>query len=249
MIIHVIAVHGNGGGAARFARVSPHMPPDVRLHAITLPGFAGTPPDPALQKLHDYAAYLHRLVARAQHPRILLGTGIGGSIILEYLQHDARAVEGVILHAPVGARLETRRFPRLMRSPVMRAAGQWAFSSPLLRPLWRRLLFVDADRVPRTDLNRFFDDYRHCAVFGQMFDLITPDWWANLEPVKLPAALLWGERERVLTPEHAADFQMLLPRATLRVIPGWDHFPMLESPDEFAREIAALARELVEVSN
>src|SRR5687768_8164295 len=44
-VVTLVAVHGNGGGAHRFARVAPLMPPDVSMTAVTLPGFAAVPAD------------------------------------------------------------------------------------------------------------------------------------------------------------------------------------------------------------
>lgn len=242
----LIALHGNGGGGFRFARIAPYLPPEVRFRAVTLPGFADTPPDPALRTLTDYADYVARLAAAEPAPVILLGTGIGGSIILDLIQRHAASVSGVILHAPVGTRLESRRFPWLMALPGARSLGQWLFSAAFVRPLWKRLLFVDSSRIPPGDLNRFFDEYRQCRVFGQMFDIITPAWFSRLRPVDVPAALLWGERERVLKVDQVADYQRLLPRSTVRIVPGWDHFPMLEQPADYAREIVTLAKGLLQ---
>jgi pimeloyl-ACP methyl ester carboxylesterase len=111
--------------------------------------------------------------------------------------------------------------------------------------LFKRLLF--SQPVPPATLDRFFDEYRHCAMFGQMFDLITPAWFSSLHPVGLPAALLWGERERVLTVDQLADYHALLPHALVRTVPSWDHFPMIEQPEEYAAEIVSLTRELVEL--
>lgn len=243
--ITIIAVHGNGGGGSRFERVLPFMPGDVALEAITLPGFAALPPDPALRTMADYARAIDRHVSAFARPRVLLGTGIGGSFALEYLQHYADRIDGVILHAPVGTRLDQRRFPALMRLPGMRAFGQWLFSARLTRPLFKRLLFLDHRRIPADYLRRFFDEYRQCRVFGQMFDLITADWFNALQPCDVPSALLWGERERVLKADHAGDYQRLLTRSVVRIVPQWDHFPMIEQPEEYAREISALARQLV----
>ena len=79
-----------------------------------------------------------------------------------------------------------------------------------------------------------------------MFDLITPAWFRSLRPVDVPAALLWGERERVLTVDQLDDYRALLPHPLVRTVPGWDHFPMIEQPEEYADEIVSLARELIE---
>ena len=242
--LSLLALHGNGGGGFRFARLAPHLPGDLLFHAPTLPGFGGRPADPQLTSLAAYAQTLVAELDSLPRPRVLLGHGIGGSLALEFLQHHATEVDGVILHAPVGAHLERRLFPRLMNLPGARGLGQWLFASPLTRPLFRRLLF--SRPVPPDFLNRFFEEYGRCESFGQMFDLITAEWFAGLRPVEIPAVLLWGERERVLSASQLPAFERLLPLAESRLIPDWDHFPMIEQPEEYTREISFLARHLVQ---
>lgn len=237
----LVAVHGNGGGAFRFARMAPYVPADVHFQAVTLPGFARVPRDPRLQTLRDYADHLHTLIAGLPEPRILLGTGIGGSIVLEYGQHYP--ADGLILHAPVGTRVDTRLFPRLMKLPGMRTLGKWVFSARPFRPIWRRLLFTGP--IPDAYARQFFDEYRHCQVFGQMFDIITADWFAGLRPLPMPAALLWGEKERVLSVDQLADYKAILPHHLVHTVPEWDHFPMIEQPADFTRVVVALARDLL----
>jgi hypothetical protein len=104
------------------------------------------------------------------------------------------------------------------------------------------LLFSAA--IPPHYLDRFFGEYRTCSVFSQMFDLIAPDWFRGLGPADLPAALLWGEAERVLTVDQVDDYRALLPRAIVRRVCGWGHFPMIEQPSAYADEVSALARTL-----
>ncbi len=239
----LIALHGNGGGGFRFARCAPHMPPQVRFVAPTLDGFAEKPPDPALQSLRDYAVRLAELIAPEPRPRVLLGHGIGGAFVLELLQQQPEAVDGVILHAPVGARLASRRFPKLMKPPIVRMAGKWLLSAPFMRPLWRQVFFHQP--VPSEYLRRFFAEYGRCAVFGQMFDLITADWFKTLRPSEVRAGLLWGARERVLKVEHVEDYKALLPRHIVRIVPDWDHFPMIEQPEAYAAEVSALAGQVL----
>ena len=242
--ITVVSVHGNGGGAHRFARVAPLMPPDVRLVPITLPGFARVPANRSLRTLSDYAAVLASMVAVEPRPRIVLGHGIGGSIVLQLVQVDADLIDGLILHAPVGTRLDRRLFPKLMVIPGARRLGQRFVASRLLRPLMRRIFF--SAPVPPAYLDRFFDEYERCSVFGQMFDLITPQWFSGLRPVTLPSALLWGEDERLLGVDQVRDYRALLPGALVRRVPGWGHFPMIEHPHQYAAEIAGLARALAQ---
>ncbi len=241
--LSIVAVHGNGGGAFRFSRLYHHMPDDVQFQAVTLPGFAGVPRDSHLRRMRDFADCVHRDVKAVGAPCVVLGHGIGASIVLELIQHDTAGIDGIILHAPVGTRLSTRWFPRLMAIPGAREVGRRLFASQMARPLFKRLLF--SQPVPADILDRFFDEYRQCRVFSQMFDLITAAWFDTLRPVQLPAALLWGERERVLSPEQMQDYCHLLPGCMTHSVPDWDHFPMLEQPEAYAKTIVSLAQMLL----
>ena len=240
--LSLIALHGNGGGGFRFERSKPSFAADVNFVAPTLPGFAGEPRNPDFTTLTDYADALHAIVVEQPRPRVVLGTGVGGTMVLEMLQHHADAVDGVILHAPVGTRLDTRLFPKLMSLPGMKTLGQYTFASSLTRPVFRRLLF--SHPLPDDYVNRFFDEYRRCSVFGQMFEIITPQWFASLKPVDVPAVLLWGEKEKILSVDQLEDYKALLPNHAVHIEPDWDHFPMVETPQQFAQVVTQLGREL-----
>ena len=74
--------------------------------------------------------------------------------------------------------------------------------------------------------------------------MITPRWFESLAPIDVPAVLLWGGRERVLSPAHATAYRAVLPRACTVIEPEWDHFPMLDAPAAYSSRIAALAHSL-----
>lgn len=245
--IRIVAVHGNGGGGSRFARTAAVMPAGAELRAITLPGFARVPRDPALRTLADYADRLGELIAQAAEDGaapILLGHGIGGSLALDLASRRPELLGGLILHAPVGAHLDTRLFPRLMSSRPTRAVVQRLIAARPLRPVWRQAFFPHG--APRTVLDQFFEEYRHCAVFGEMFELITPAWFEALAPVEaVPTVLLWGAQDRVLRSGQADAVRAKVPHAEVVVQDGWDHFPMIEQPEEYASEIVAIASRLV----
>lgn len=242
----LIAIHGNGGGGFRFERLKPFIPPTVNFVAPTLPGFSNKKQDPNLKTLKDFAFKLREMIENEPKPMVLLGTGIGGSIALEFLQHFEREVQALILHAPVGTRLNQRLFPKLMKPMFIRRFGQWIFSSALARPLFKPILFQSPEQIPADYLKRFFDEYRRCEAFAQMFDIINDAWFQSLRPSTLPAVLLWGEKERVLTPDQAKDYQMLLPNSTIKLVANWNHFPMIEQPEDFAQQILTLSRELIQ---
>ena len=240
MTVHVVAVHGNGGGSARFDRLPRPLADDVTLHAPTLPGFGGRPLGD-VDGVAGLAAALAEELPATDDPVVLLGHGIGGSVALQLLADDPTAADALVLHAPVGTRLDTRWFPRLLRPSWVRRAVQVGISSPVLRPLWRRTIVRD---VPRPWADDFLAAYRDAEAFGAMFDWLTADWFDALPARDLPAVLLWGEDDRVLGADQRADYHRLLPRATERTVPGWGHFPMLTDPRDYAAVVAEVARDL-----
>lgn len=238
----IVAVHGNGGGASRYDLVGPELPGDVDFRAVTLPGFSTVPKDPALRTLSDYADRLADLFSDLDQP-VVLGHGIGGSIALDLASRRPELFGGLVLHAPVGASLDTRLFPRVMSSRPVRSFVRRAISARLLRPLLRRVFFPHG--APKEALDRFFDGYRHCQAFGDMFDLIDRPWFDSVQPVSaVRTLLLWGENDRVLRSGQSDEIKSKVPDAEIVIKQGWDHFPMIEQPEEYAGEIVAIARRL-----
>ncbi len=256
----IVAIHGNGGGSFRFSFLMEHIPKHVNFVAVTLPGFAGVPLNHSVSSVEDLAEILHEELCGSELPEgwlssqswtslekrpfILLGTGIGGSIALQYAQKYAHYLAGLILHAPVGTRLDTRWFPRLMSLPINRKIGKMVFTSSLIRPFWRKVLFTKP--LPKEEETQFFDEYRQCQLFGELFDWITPEWFNTLKPVAIPAALLWGERERVLTVDQLDDYKALLLEPIIHTEPDWDHFPMLDTPKQFVEVLTSLSLKISE---
>ena len=249
----IVAVHGNGGGSTRFDLVPAHLPAGIHFRAIDLPGFNGAPDDPSLRSVAAYADRLADLiddvVAQAPDPAsagrpVVLGHGIGGSIALDLASRRPDTIGGLLLHAPVGADLDRRLFPRIMSTAPVRATVRRLIAARPLRPLWRRAFFPTG--APAANLDTFFEGYRTCEAFGRMFEIIDVDWFDGLTPVTdLPAVLLWGEHDRVLRSGQADAITAKAPDATTVIQPGWDHFPMLEQPEEYARVVAELATTLV----
>ncbi|MDJ0954866.1 MAG: alpha/beta fold hydrolase [Acidimicrobiia bacterium] len=237
----VVAIHGNGGGGFRFSRMRDHVPDDVRLEAITLPGFGGRAADPTLLTVTDYAEHLWHEIRDLPRPIVLLGHGIGGTIALDLLQRHE--VAGLILHAPVGTRLDSRWFPRLMKPTAVRRLVRWGISSRLSRPLLRRRFF--GGKVPDEYANRFLAEYGRAQSFGQMFDIINSTWWDSLAPTPTPTVLLWGMDDRVLGADQVEDYRRLLPDNRVDVVPGWGHFPMATDPAAYTARVVEWANSLV----
>lgn len=220
----IIAVHGNTGAGERFDLLPPYLPPGFDLHAPTLPGFGGRPLD-GIDGVAGLSAALGAEVATVPRPRVLLGHGVGGAVALDLLARDPAQVDALILHAPVGTRLDTRLFPRVMATGLAQRTVQRVIAARLSRPVFR---------------------YGRAEAFGKLLDWLDSDWFDALPPLpELPAAVLWGGEDRVLDIDQRGDYARLLPAVREEVVPGWGHFPMLDHPEAYARMLVELTRALL----
>lgn len=241
--ISIVAIHGNGGGGFRFSRAAPFFPDAVKFSAPTLPGFAERRKDSSYKTVSDYARAIKDIAEREPRPRILLGHGIGGTLGLQMCKDSPGTVDGIIVHSPVGAFLDRRLLPKIMILPGVARIGRLIFTSGLTRSYFTSKLFKHP--VPADYVSEFFREYERCSVFEDMFHIINHEWYTTLGQIDVKACILWGQQDRVLAASHAAEFEKLLPNSTTKVIPAWTHWPMIETPEEYATEVTKIATDLM----
>lgn len=251
---HLLLLHGNGGGYTRFVpflELFKNRPQtDFRAIVPELPGFDGRPLPSAQPGWAPFLEALQRTIA--QHPNarwVYYGHGIGGSLLLEWARQGwimpgggSAPPEKTILHGCIGASLEHRFFPKLMRPMPIRRLMQRIIAWPPLRPVWEKRLFQYPQRIPEKVRQQFFQDYSRCAAFPVFFDLITPDWYQRIKK-ELSASdfhFIWGSEERVVAARYLRLWKQDFPRSTFDIVEGWDHFPMLDEPELFLEKIISI---------
>ncbi|MCB0560272.1 MAG: alpha/beta hydrolase [Lewinellaceae bacterium] len=251
----LLLLHGNGGASARFQPFLQLLGERdaERLSALIpkLPGFEGRPLPEGAISWAPFIEALQRSVEAAGKDGewVLYGHGIGGSLLLEWASRGWALADGgclkphkVILHGCIGASLEHRFFPKLMQPMAVRRLMQWLIAWPALQPIWERRLFLHPERIPSGLRQQFFRDYKTCAAFSLFFDLITPAWYQTVQE-QLQAekfCFIWGDKERVVASRFLKYWQQDFPHSTFDIVPGWDHFPMLDQPKAFYDKVIGL---------
>jgi pimeloyl-ACP methyl ester carboxylesterase len=236
---------GNGHDSVRLertreelARLRGHKRPIVLREAV-YPGFEGREMASSLDEFLDRARD-----SLSDRPTLAVGSGIGGLIALT-LRARGRLDAPLVLHAPVLWGLETRLFPKLMRWRAPRLAVTRLFRLPWFQARFVRKHFQRP--LDATTRARFFDGYRRCPAFGQLFEWFTPDLLRDLEqrfrahPERLERAQVWwGDGDLVLGPRERDLTEKALGRLpwSERRFPGWGHYPSMDAPREFADAIA-----------
>ncbi len=79
------------------------------------------------------------------------------------------------------------------------------------------------------------------AMLARLEQSILVEPSALLRTITAPTLLMWGEKDQMIPFTNAADYQRLLPNASLKAYPALGHVPHEESP----AETAAAAREFL----
>ncbi|MEL7121379.1 MAG: alpha/beta hydrolase [Bacteroidota bacterium] len=245
----ILMLHGNGGAASRFQLIVEDWAKkssDIEVVIPRLSGFEGRPIDEPVK----WDTFIDDLKKEVQKDMdaiwIFYGHGIGGSILLEWARKDWTLADSlnanpqlVILNGPIGASLEHRFFPKLMKPKIMRNIMHWLIYQKWLQPIWEKRLFLVPENIPIPIRNQFFADYASCKAFPHFFDLITPSWYKGLVPDLKDKSFyfLWGKKERVVASKFLDLWRKDFPYSKFEIVDEWDHFPMLDDPPSFQDKI------------
>jgi pimeloyl-ACP methyl ester carboxylesterase len=70
-----------------------------------------------------------------------------------------------------------------------------------------------------------------------------PKLKGRLHRIHIPTLVLWGDADRVASPDYGRDFAAAIPNAQFGTIEGAGHFPHLEQPGALARRIGGFVEE------
>jgi pimeloyl-ACP methyl ester carboxylesterase len=202
----LVLVHGLGGSWRWWSPLLAELGKRREVHAVDLPR-----PRKVVRAV-ELSAWLGRwLDASGLRHVDLAGHSLGGLVAAELAARRWELTRRLVLLAPAGIP-DSRSVP--------------ARVLPLLRELYGirsslRIVAGDALRAGPFTLT-------HGVVVAS-----TRDLRSELAEIRAPTLLLWGERDRLVPPRVAEEWQRMLPDARL-VRLSCGHVPMLEAPGEVA---------------
>jgi pimeloyl-ACP methyl ester carboxylesterase len=181
--------------------------------------------------------------AKAIDQADVVGTSHGGSVALMLAALYPERVRSLILHAPANPFSD-------IADPLIRFyrthLGRWFASRiPMLpghvQSLALGRMYGDASRVRSGSLEHYIASLRVPGTVAYVLSIL--DRWeldmAALEAAlpgvrRVPALLLWGDRDRAVSLRSGERLAEYFDRASLVVIPGAGHLPHEEVPVAFA---------------
>jgi pimeloyl-ACP methyl ester carboxylesterase len=230
----MLYLHAENGpdGAAPVLDLLAH---DTRLIAPDHPGYGNSPVDAGITGIDDIAfLYLDLLNQLDLRQVTVVGVGLGGWIAAQMAVCDTSRIGCLVLADAVGI----KRSDRTTRDIV----DIYALTDAELAPLaWAdpALGLPDLTTWPEHQLLSRARARETTARYGWSPYLHDRKLYRRLARINCPTKVLWGEADRIVTPDYGRAYAAAIPGASFALITGAGHFPQLEQPAAFAAAVAS----------
>jgi pimeloyl-ACP methyl ester carboxylesterase len=236
----ILLVHGIGESGARDFRFQiDWLRESWHVVAPDLPGFAGSDKANALYSPANYAKALKRIADRyLRRPFVLVGHSMGGVVALRYAATYPQDVERlVVIDAPgvLHPVSSTSQFAAFLGASFMPPEVD---SSLEIADLARRLLAPLARLRPDPQIVLNSPQLRQALLEGDPVRIaglaaVSEDLRDALPRIRMPTLLVWGANDRLAPPRVGRVLERTLPDASLMLMEGAAHTPMIEAPARF----------------
>lgn len=258
-----VYLHGLSGSATNWTDLAAQLAPHAPGMALDLPGFGHSRPPVA--KTYGPIAQAEAVLSFLEgldRPAHLLGNSLGGMVALMVAARRPELVRSLALLAP--AMPDRRPDPRRMSDPRMalaaipflraRIARQLAEMTPrqrveqMLRLCWGDPSAVKEHRIEEAIAEG--DARMRVPWVGDALWLTTkamvrvwfagPNLWSLAAKVSTPTLVVWGGRDKLVSPRLARRTTASLPNGRLLALPEVGHVPQIERPVPVARAVLGM---------
>ncbi len=232
----MVLLHGLGGSAERWDKVSPIFEKRFRVVVPDMIGFGLSDKPPSDYTPDFLASFLGDFVRATCGRRIfLVGSSLGGQVAVMYAASNPASVDRLVLVSPAGTMKRTTHafdlymmaamYPReqsVARAFEAMEASNKRADADLVRGFIRRM------RLPNAKM-AFMS-----AVLGLGNSGLTD---ATLRSLNLPTLLVWGEDDPVVPINNAGFFLSSVRDCTMFRMKDCGHTPYVQSPEAFAKRV------------
>lgn len=259
-----VYVHGLGGSALNWTDLAALLATRASGTAVDLPGFGHSRPPAGFDfTVAAHADALLCFLAGRNEPVHLLGNSLGGVVAIDVAARRPELVRTLTLISP--AMPDRRPDPRrmadirlaltLLPGPIGdRARAGLAAIPPRVRAEQVvDVCFGDPSCVPEHRLVEAAEEIARRAEQAWSQEagersarglVATWGWgtspWAAAARVQAPTLVVWGDRDKLVSPRLAARTAAVIPGARMLMLPGVGHVAQIEAAEAVARAVAAL---------
>jgi pimeloyl-ACP methyl ester carboxylesterase len=201
------------------------------------PGFEGSDNSKAFTALGDLAYhYLDVIDTLALDRPVIVGASLGAWLAAEIAARSTAACSRLILTGPLGAKfggVQEREITDLFAYPIYEQ-DQFLFADPARA----QRSYADADQQDLLTMARNFESFARLAWSPTLYN---PKLRHRLARLRMPALVLRGQDDRVVSDAYCRRFAEALPDARYEMIESAGHYAHIEQPDRVCAAIAAFA--------
>jgi pimeloyl-ACP methyl ester carboxylesterase len=211
----------------------------MRLLAPSHPGFGNSDLPHSFTTVDDLAYfYLDMLEALDLRDTIVVGVSLGAWIAAEIAVKSTARIARLVLADAVGIRVSDD--PEVSDIADIFALPEQKFIA---------LAYHDPAKgardpnLPEDKVVAIARNLESTARFAWSPYMHDPKLKGRLHRIGVPTLLLWGAQDRIVKPDYGRAYAAEIPDARLSLIDQAGHFPHLEQPAEFARQVLSFVSE------
>jgi pimeloyl-ACP methyl ester carboxylesterase len=200
------------------------------------PGFGHSARPDGFRSVHDLAYLYLNWLDRQDDRALVVGSSFGGWVALEIAVRSVDKIAGLVLIDSLGVKFgerEDRDIADIYALPEDEVQRR-TFHDPT------RVL-PDYSGLGDNELMAIACDRQAAVLYGWRPYMHDPGLRQWLHRVQVPALVLWGEDDGIVSPEYGGKLCAALPNARFQEIAETGHYPQIERPDAVADAIEHFA--------
>jgi pimeloyl-ACP methyl ester carboxylesterase len=207
------------------------------------PGFGNSPRPEDFDTMYDLVHLYLEILDALPAPALVMGFSFGGWIAAEVAVSGSPKLDRLILVDPVGIKLGGREERDIVHFFNTNPAelNRLAWHDPANRPAgiyglgWPTAIDDGMSDEEITVLARNWDAL---CLYGWRPHMYNPQLKHWLRRISAPTLVLWGQSDRIVTPDYGRAYSALIPGAQFAAIDKAGHHPELEQPRVFVEHAA-----------
>ena len=238
----LLLLHGTFSSLHTFDHWTYSLKKTHRVIRLDLPGFGIT--GPSLDNRYSisiFVDFIHKFLDAIGVKKFsLAGNSLGGWLAWELSLKAKHRIKKLVLLNSAGY-INDRNFPLpfvIAQTPVLRNVFNYIPKVVVRR--FVRQVFYDQTVVTDELVDRYFSLIHRAGnldAFIRIANTKLVQNTNNLSEINIPVLIIWGDKDRWLSPKHAAYFNNDIPNSSVLMYENVGHIPMEEIPERSAIDV------------